>query len=140
MTFLDFDIDEKELAAAKFIGETRRGLISALLEAKEENTAVCQASIAREIEMDKGSLSKILHGRKNLTLRTIAEISYALGFEPEVHFCRPNVGKESNGGHKVVCGAVTSTKEQYDWMEVAKPVRNVKFRNTPQSMSLKNAS
>lgn len=86
MTFLDFEIEEKSVAAAKFIGETRRGLVMALLHAKMDDPSLSQAKIAKILKMDKATLSRILNGQSNMTLRTIAEIAWSMGLAPEVHF------------------------------------------------------
>lgn len=86
MTYFDFEIDEKDIASAKFIGDTRRGLVKALLDAKKDNPEICQAYVARKTGMDKSTVSKILNGSGNLTLRTIAEICWAIGIDPLVSF------------------------------------------------------
>lgn len=86
MTFSNLEIDEKDIAAAKFIGDARREIVRAIIERKEENKDVCQSYIAKRIGIDKGSLSRILNGSNNITLRKIAEIAWALELEPQLKF------------------------------------------------------
>lgn len=105
MTFFDFEIDEKDLASAKFFGDTRRCLVEAFLEENKNDRQINQALIARKIGMDKGTLSKILRGQGNMTLRTLSDIAWALGFVPEVHLHRQNEAKQSNHMPRSFCGA-----------------------------------
>lgn len=138
MTFLDFDIDDKDLASAKFIGDTRRALVAALLDAKKEDRSICQAELARRIKMDKGSLSRLLNGRENMTLRTIAEISWALGLEPRVCLDPVGVPNVSNSGRSYAFGR--GTIEHTDWQSSAKRLGTVKVNHVVQKLSLGNAS
>lgn len=142
MTFLDFEIDEKDLAAAKFIGETRRGLAVALLEAKKDNPAICQAEIARRIGMDKGVLSKALNGQSNMTLRTISEIAWALGILPVVHYC-PYAKDEGEGHNHVrntVSGAHSATVATVPWSDQAPKSNRVKVQAPIKNFRLQYAS
>lgn len=115
MTFFDFEIDEKDLASAKFIGETRRGLVAALIEAKKENPQMCQAEICRLIGMDKAVLSRMLKGNSNITLRTIGEVAWALGLEPEVHYAPKGGWQVGNNADRTIAAAVTQKAIPQNW-------------------------
>lgn len=145
MTFLNFEIDEKDLAAAKFIGETRRGLVAALIEAKKDNPEICQAEVARLLGMDKGSLSKILNGHGNMTLRKIGEIAWALGLEPRVEYC-PMATCVSDGNHihRPISSVETSSHSKGArisgfWSEARRQDSRAKVKSSPQNLRLSNA-
>lgn len=142
MTFFDFEMDEKDLAAAKFIGETRRGLALALLEAKKENPSICQAEVARRIGMDKGTLSKVLNGQSNMTLRTVAEIAWALGVLPEVHYCPMQEvhHKSANQIRNTVSGAHSGRVATVDWSENTRNVSRIKVQAPVRNLRLHDAS
>ncbi len=44
-----------------------------------EKEGITRAELARRIGKSKGHISQLLNGDRNMTLRTLAEISYALG-------------------------------------------------------------
>lgn len=138
MTFLDFEIDEKDLAAAKLIGDTRRALVAALLEAKREDPSMCQAELARRIKMDKGSLSRLLNGRENMTLRTIGEIGWALGLEP--HFSLDQTNGRTRSNSKMSYASGHGNVEHTSWDASNKPFGKVKVSHVVQKLSLANAS
>ncbi|UWQ40065.1 helix-turn-helix transcriptional regulator [Leisingera aquaemixtae] len=140
MTYFDFDIDEKDLASAKFIGETRRGLVKCLINARMKDPSISQSKIAEKIGMDKSSLSRILNGQGNVTLRTIAEVAWALNLEPEVHFCEHMQTKHSNTPRYTVCGAHKKKAESFDWDSKTKSAMAVKVKNSQHFLSLKNES
>ena len=140
MTFLDFDIDEKDLSAAKFLGETRRGLVDCLLSAKKHDNTVSQASIARKIGMDKSSLSRVLNGQGNITLRTIAEVAWSLGMEPEVYFRSKHHVAQGNAVPREICGAKAARVKSFAWSGTAKNPARTKVRGANQSMRMSHAS
>lgn len=80
MSFL-FDLDEKSEAAAKFITKVRDELVHAFLIQKLESGATLQ-SVAEKIGGDRSAIHRLLNGEGNLTLRKVAELSWALGKEP----------------------------------------------------------
>lgn len=139
MTFLDFEIDEKDLAAAKFIGETRRGLAAALLDAKQDDPKISQAEVARLINMDKATLSKALNGQSNMTLRTIAEIAWALKLLPVVHYepIDADAPKRNHRGRHYT-EARSSARTTVDWNNRSKPTSFVKNSSLGKQMSLEN--
>ncbi len=139
MTFLDFEIDEKDLAAAKFIGDTRRALVNALLEAKKENPSMCQAELARRINMDKGALSRLLNGHGNMTLRTIGEISWALGRNPNLIL--EETGKEGRASNSTKrATTVGRFTEHASWSVAVRKVSDVTVEHIVQKLRLSDAS
>ena len=47
-----------------------------------KSKSVTQAELARRLGRSRSFVSRMLDGRRNLTLRTIADVSYALSLEP----------------------------------------------------------
>lgn len=84
MTSFDFEARPKDVSAAKFISETQRELVRQLLLAKDKDPTVSQSAVARLIDTDKATLTRILSGKGNITLRKLAEIAWALGLDPKV--------------------------------------------------------
>ena len=50
-----------------------------ILETMEQN-GVTRSDLARKIRKTKGHVSQLLDGERNMTLRTLAEIAYVLGY------------------------------------------------------------
>ena len=81
MTFA-LRIDPKKRAAGRFIGQVRDVLIQAVLSAEKDG--VNRAEIARRINCNRSRITRQLRGTSDLTLRSIAEIAWAIGMKPEI--------------------------------------------------------
>lgn len=77
----ELKIDPKDRAAGRFIGTVRKQLITAALDEKRE-TGITQSAVAAKLGVARSVISRLLRGEANLTLRTVAEIAWALGWEP----------------------------------------------------------
>lgn len=80
MTSYLFDIGGKKRAAARFIGHVRRELQRALV-AEKATRKLTQQSIAKLIGVNRSVINRQLMGYENLTLRRVAELAWALGWE-----------------------------------------------------------
>lgn len=83
MTFFDFDDDPQGIEEARFIGEVQRGLLKRFWDQRKRG-GITQAAVARATGIDKSTLTKMLSGKGNLTLRKLAAISWALGLRPQI--------------------------------------------------------
>lgn len=77
----ELKIDPMSRAAGRFIGKVRKELVSAVIEEKNE-TGINQQKIADKLGVNRSVINRLLKGDSNLTLRSIAEIAWALGWEP----------------------------------------------------------
>lgn len=77
----ELKIDPKSRAAGRFIGHVRKALVSAAIDEKKE-TGVNQNQIATRLGVNRSVINRLLRGEANLTLRSVAEIAWALGWEP----------------------------------------------------------
>lgn len=78
-------ISLKDRATGRFKSRVNRRLLNAILSAKEKQ-GLTQSQIAELMDVDKSTVSKILNGKGNLTLKTIGDISWAVGIIPDIHF------------------------------------------------------
>lgn len=86
-------ISPKEKATGRFKSRVNRKLLNAALAAKKEH-GLTQGQIAASMGVDKSILSRILNGKGNLTLKTIGEISWAVGLVPNIEFEKKEVGSQ----------------------------------------------
>jgi transcriptional regulator with XRE-family HTH domain len=49
-----------------------------------KQNGIAQAELAKRLDRSKAYLSQVLSGSRNMTLRTLADICWALGIEPRV--------------------------------------------------------
>lgn len=75
-----FDIGEKDRKASRFIGHVRTELQKALVAEKAERK-ITQQQIANQIGVNRSVINRQLMGTENLTLRSVAELAWALGWE-----------------------------------------------------------
>lgn len=51
-----------------------------------EEASITKSELARRMKATKGHVSQVLSGSRNMTLRTLADICFALGNRPVFHF------------------------------------------------------
>lgn len=83
-----FDIGEKARKVSRFIGEVRSELQNALSEEKAYRK-LTQQDIATLIGVNRSVINRQLIGRENLTLRSVAELAWALGRDIEFRLHKP---------------------------------------------------
>jgi transcriptional regulator with XRE-family HTH domain len=90
----ELKINPKDRVAGRFIGSVRKALLKAAITEKEHN-GITQQSIAEKLGVNRSVINRLLRGDTNLTLRSVAEIAWALGFEPvfELHKIQPSSEK-----------------------------------------------
>lgn len=79
------NIPPHQRAAARLIGSARAKLLDAVIQA-EKKDGINRAEIARRLGKDRALITRKLSGSSDLTLRSIAEISWAIGVKPEINF------------------------------------------------------
>lgn len=87
MKSFSLNMSAKDRATGRFKSRVNRALVEAVIRAKREK-GLTQSQIADRMGVDKSTLSQIVNGRGNLTLRTIGEISWAVGQRPDITFSK----------------------------------------------------
>lgn len=82
----EFEIDPKEAASAEFMTRVHRILLREMMKAAKVHR-ISRADVARILEVDKSVVSRALNGKSNLTIRTISDLLWAIGSEPEFDAC-----------------------------------------------------
>ena len=80
MTSFQFDIGERARHAGRFIGRVRGELLRALSERKRER-GFSQEALAQKLETDRALINRQLSGESNLSLRSLADLAWALDLE-----------------------------------------------------------
>jgi transcriptional regulator with XRE-family HTH domain len=86
MTFFRFDIDTRSRMAGRFIGRVRRELLKALME--EKGGGLTQQELARRLETRRSDINRQLSGEAEITLRSLADLAWALDREVTVELRR----------------------------------------------------
>ncbi|MGA2817364.1 MAG: hypothetical protein ABSE67_13890 [Xanthobacteraceae bacterium] len=89
-----YDIGEKARTASRFIGQVRAELQKAWLFEKA-GRKITQQQIATMIGVNRSVINRQLMGFENLTLRRVAELAWALGWEIVFVLRRPQHGQVS---------------------------------------------
>jgi transcriptional regulator with XRE-family HTH domain len=79
MTFFRFDIDARSRKAGRLLGRIRRELLRAVTE--EKRAGLTQQELARRLECDRSNINRQLSGEAEMTLRSIADLAWALDRE-----------------------------------------------------------
>jgi transcriptional regulator with XRE-family HTH domain len=88
MTFFRFDIDARSRTAGRFIGRVRRELLRAITEQKR--AGLTQQELARRLEIRRSNINRQLSGEAEITLRSLAELAWALDREITFELRRPD--------------------------------------------------
>lgn len=82
MDTFEFDLPKKRLDGSRAIFKGNEFLL-ALLAERMRDSKMTRKKLADILEVDKSTVTKLLRGNQNLTLRTIGEIAGALDFDVE---------------------------------------------------------
>jgi hypothetical protein len=85
-----FDIGEKARVVGRFIGQVRSELQRALVIEKAARK-LTQQQIANVIGTSRSVINREITGEENLTLRRVAELAWALGWEIVFELRKPRV-------------------------------------------------
>ncbi|MET4240705.1 helix-turn-helix transcriptional regulator [Bradyrhizobium sp. RT10b] len=88
----------QNLIAARFVGDVREELISAFLEEMAER-GLSKSEVARLLDVNRSVVSRILNGTAPLELRTIGQLAWAMGRDPQ--FKLPKRKKKTRGANHV---------------------------------------
>src|SRR6266581_6107553 len=91
MTSYMFEIGEKARKASRFIGHVRAELQRALV-AEKASRKLTQQKLADALGVNRSVINRQLMGTENLTLRSVAELGWALGWERNIEM-RKTVAK-----------------------------------------------
>lgn len=112
----ELKIDPKHRAAGRFIGKVRKALVLAALDEKRAS-GITQKKVADALGRDRSVVNRLLRGEANLTLRTVAEIAWALGWEPEFSLkkiAQPEAGANQREEDTGMRALRTETRSQQD--------------------------
>jgi transcriptional regulator with XRE-family HTH domain len=88
MMFFRFDIDARSRIAGRFIGRVRRELLRAITE--EKCAGLTQQELADRLESRRSNINRQLSGETEITLRSLAELAWALDREIAFELRRPD--------------------------------------------------
>jgi plasmid maintenance system antidote protein VapI len=88
MSSYTFDIGAKARKAARFIGQVRAELQRALI-AEKAARKLTQQQIATMIGVNRSVINRQIMGLENLTLRSVAELAWALDWEISFSLRKP---------------------------------------------------
>src|ERR1700744_1289091 len=87
MTFFRVDIDARSRTAGRFIGRVRRELLKAITEEKGEG--LTQQDLALRLDSQRSNINRQLSGESEITLRSLADLAWALDREITFELRRP---------------------------------------------------
>ena len=88
MTCFHFDIGGRARHAGRFIGRVRSELLRALSERKSES-GLSQEALAQKLDAKRALINRQLSGESNLTLRSIADLAWAMDLEISFELKKP---------------------------------------------------
>jgi hypothetical protein len=92
MPSFQLSVTPSRRAATRFITRVRRNFQRVL--AEEPN--IKQTDLARAIGVHRSVINKEIRGQKDLTLGRVAELAWALGYEPQFSLAKPQTPAGSN--------------------------------------------
>jgi transcriptional regulator with XRE-family HTH domain len=95
VTSFHFDIGERARHAGRFIGRVRGELLRALSERKSEH-GLSQEALARKLDTERSLINRQLSGESNLTLRSVADLAWAMDLEISFELKKPAVNAGQN--------------------------------------------
>lgn len=96
----ELKIDPKKRVAGRFIGSVRKALIIAALDEKSRR-GLTQQKVADCLGVNRSVINRMLRGETNLTLRSVAELAWAMGWEPRFSLHRIEKAERGNEAMEV---------------------------------------
>jgi|AraplaMF_Col_mLB_1032019.scaffolds.fasta_scaffold01067_17 transcriptional regulator with XRE-family HTH domain len=90
-----FDVGARARSASRLIGNIRSDIIAAVVRHRTAEN-VSQQRLAESIGISRADLNSYLSGQKDLTLRSLADIAFALNKEIVVELRDPESGSKGN--------------------------------------------
>ncbi|MCE2522362.1 MAG: helix-turn-helix transcriptional regulator [Rhodobacteraceae bacterium] len=78
-------VNAKDKATGRFKSRVNGALVEAVAKAKRDRN-LTQSQIADQMGIEESTLSRILNGQRNLTLKTIGDACWVLGMCPDIIF------------------------------------------------------
>jgi hypothetical protein len=88
VTSFHFDIGARARHAGRFIGRVRGELLRALSERKSES-AFSQQALAQKLDAERSLINRQLSGEASLTLRSLADLAWAMDMEISFELKKP---------------------------------------------------
>jgi transcriptional regulator with XRE-family HTH domain len=88
VTSFQFDIGSRARNAGRFIGRVRDELLRALSERKKGDK-LSQQELATKLEVHRSQINRQLSGESNLTLRSLADLAWAMDMEISFELKKP---------------------------------------------------
>lgn len=95
MTSFQFDIGGRARNAGRFIGRVRDELLKALSERKKDGK-LTQQELATKLDVHRSLINRQLSGESNLTLRSLADLAWAMDMEITFELKKPVVEAGQN--------------------------------------------
>jgi hypothetical protein len=83
MTSSRASLSPLNLSAARFVGDVREEILLAFLEEMSER-GLTKSEIARLLGVHRSAVSRMLNGTAPLELRTIGQLAWAMGRDPQL--------------------------------------------------------
>jgi plasmid maintenance system antidote protein VapI len=110
MTSYEFDIGERPRTVSRFISNVRFELQGALIKEKKSRNLTQQA-IAKLLSVNRSVINRQFMGTENLTLRSVADLAWALGYDVDFKLSKNEIEVGDNFGraHKNIGPLVATT-------------------------------
>lgn len=123
MTSFQVSISPTKVAAARFIGDVRRGLQRAYAVAKNTN-GLNQSEIARELGVHRSVVNRELTGLKDMTLGRVAELAHILGRKAVISFPE----RVAEAGQNIEAASLIRARVDYSATEEAEVEPDTDFQ------------
>jgi DNA-binding phage protein len=90
VTSFHFDIGSRARIAGRFLGRVRSELLKSLAQKKNEE-GLSQQALAAKLGVHRSLINRQLSGEANLTLRSLADLAWAMGMEITFELKKPAI-------------------------------------------------
>lgn len=78
----EFSLDPKDKASAEFMTRVH-GVLAREFKRAAKEKKLSRADIARLLGVDRSVITRALNGKSNITIRTLSDLCWAMGVEPD---------------------------------------------------------
>jgi DNA-binding phage protein len=122
MHSFEFDIGDRARKVSRFIFHVRHELQRALL-AEKSARKVTQQSIAEKIGVNRSVINRQLMGEENLTLRSVADLAWALGWDLSFKLEKPEIQVGRNDWPRNTTSVLSTSINNFENAEAPKSAK-----------------
>jgi hypothetical protein len=130
-----FDIGERARKVSRALGKLHSALQAAFI-AEREARKLTQQAIATRLDVNRSVINRQLTGIENITVKSVVELAWAMGWETKIEIFKPQHGQQQNDVFTRTLNKDMLTRTTFGTGTNYKPVAAIQNTRQPVSATI----